>query len=72
MITEAINARDHGQVAMPRSKTAYEALNGSSQMNTWGMVSYLLCLVNIIPVNHPSMHELRSSEKGGLDRLSKF
>ena len=72
VIIEAIKARDHGQVAIPRSKTSYEASNGSRQMNTWGVVSYMLHLVNVIPVNHPSMCQLTSPEKGGSDKLSKF
>ena len=72
MITEAINVKDHGQVAMLRSKTSDEASNGSKQIKTWDMGSDLLHGVNIIPVNHPSMYDLTSPEKGGSDVLSKF
>jgi hypothetical protein len=57
---------------MPRSKTSYEASNGSRQMNTWGVVSEMLHSVNINPVNHPSMYYLTSPERGGSDRLPKF
>ena len=57
---------------MPRSKTFYEASNGSRQMSTKGVVSYLLQLVRVVPVNHPSIYNLTSPEKEGSVGLSKF
>ncbi len=57
---------------MPSSKTSYEALNGSRKMSTKGVVSYLLQLVRIVPVNHPLVYNLTSPEKEGSVRLSKF
>ena len=57
---------------MPRSKTSYEASNGSRKMSTKGVVSYLLQLVREVPINHPSMYNLTSLEKEGSAGLSKF
>ena len=57
---------------MPRSKTSYEALNGSRKMITKGIVSYLLQLKRVVPVNHPSMYNLMSPVKEGSVGLSKF
>ena len=59
-------------MAIPRSKELDEAFERLKVDEYLGRDLLLGALNNIIHVNHPSMYDLTSPEKGGSDILSKF